>query len=411
MAYHPLDQRSAAQYLKRAGLFPKAAALTVTEIGDGNINMVFRVQDKHNGHSVILKHAFPYVRCVGESWPLSLDRIRIEADALEIQDRHVPALVPKVLHRNNEMALVVMEDLGRMEVMRKGMNKLRKYPRFADHISTFMANVLFFTSDLFLPAREKKALSGRFDNPLCGITEDLIFTEPYFDCARNNVNPALRPYCERVFWRKANLRLEASKLKEKFLTQGQCLIHGDLHTGSILANATETKVFDTEFAFVGPAAFDPGLLVGNLFINFLALDGKEFTQAQKSSYQRYVLESVREIYHLFELKFRKNWDEHSKEPAFAVAGFQDYYLRQMFADTLGFAAAEMIRRTHGLAHNIDVDEIQDPERRRDVQVSILETAEEIMLRRGRFRRMDEVVAVVGHRGLSTGIKRSRKSRN
>ena len=46
MAYHPLDQRSAAQYLKRAGLFPKAAALTVTEIGDGNINMVFRVQDK-----------------------------------------------------------------------------------------------------------------------------------------------------------------------------------------------------------------------------------------------------------------------------------------------------------------------------------------------------------------------------
>jgi 5-methylthioribose kinase len=411
MPYYPLDHRSAAQYVKEAGLFPKAAALNVTEIGDGNINMVFRVRDQHNGYSVILKHAFPYVRCVGESWPLTLDRIRIEADALEIQHRHVPALVPKVLHRNNEMALVVLEDLGRMEVMRKGMNRLYRYPRFADHISTFMADVLFFTSDLYLPAREKKALAGRFDNPLCGITEDLIFTEPYFDCPRNNVNPALRPYCEKVFWRKSNLRLEASKLKEKFLTQGQCLIHGDLHTGSILANAKETKVFDTEFAFVGPAAFDPGLLVGNLFINFLALNGKDFPRAKKAAYQRYVLESVQEIYRLFEQKFRKNWDAHSKEPAFAVAGFQDYYLRQMFEDTLGFAAAEMIRRIHGLAHNIDVDEIQDLERRRGAQIAILETAEEIMLRREQFKRMDEVVAVVRDRGLSTGARRSRATRN
>ncbi|MDD1650961.1 MAG: S-methyl-5-thioribose kinase [Methylococcaceae bacterium] len=411
MPYHPLDHHSAARYVKAAGLFPKASALNVTEIGDGNINMVFRLQDKHNGHSVILKHAFPYVRCVGKSWPLTLDRIRIEADALEIQHRYVPGLVPRILHRNNEMALVVMEDLGRMEVMRKGMNKLRKYGRFAEHISTFMANVLFFTSDLFLAAREKKALSGRFDNPLCQITEDLIFTEPYFDCARNKVNPALRPYCERVFWRKSALRLEAAKLKEKFLTQGQCLIHGDLHTGSILANATETKVFDSEFAFVGPAAFDPGLLVGNFFINFLSLNGKEFSRAEKRAYQRYVLESVRKIYQLFERKFRRNWDQHCKEPAFVVPGFQDYYLRQMFEDTLGFAATEMIRRTHGLAHNSDVDEIEDLTRRGDVQIAILETAEEIMLRRKEFRRMDEVVALVEQRGFSAEGQRPRKNRN
>jgi len=411
MPYYRLNQRSAAQYLKKAGLFPKAATLSVEEIGDGNINMVFRVRDRHNGGSLILKHAFPFVRCVGESWPLTLDRIRIEADALEIQERHVPALVPKVLHRNDEMALVVMEDLGRMEVMRKGMNKLREYDCFAEHISTFMANVLFFTSDLFLAAREKKALSARFDNPLCQITEDLIFTEPYFDCARNNVNPALRPYCKKVFWRKSGLRLEASKLKEKFLTQAQCLIHGDLHTGSILANSAETKVFDAEFAFVGPAAFDPGLLVGNFFINFLALNGKSFSQEQKRAYQRYVLESVRRIYRLFELKFRSNWDKHCKEPAFGVGGFQDYYLRQMFEDTLGFAAVEMIRRTHGLAHNADVDEIQDLECRRDVQVAILETAEEIMLRRREFRGMDDVLTVVGNKGLPTGPGRSSKNRD
>lgn len=404
MPYHHLNDHSVTQYLRAAGVFPKAAELAVTEIGDGNINMVFRVQEEKTGQSAILKQAFPYVRCVGESWPLTLDRIRIEADALEIQARHAPSLVPRILHRDDEMALFVMEDLSRLGVMRKGMNDLRRYPCFADHISTFMANVLFFTSDLFLPANEKKALSLRFNNPeLCRITEDLIFTEPYFDCPRNNINPALRAYCEKVLWRKAPLRLEASKLKEKFLTRAQCLIHGDLHTGSIFADAAETKVFDTEFAFVGPAAFDPGLLVGNFLINYLAWNGKPIPRQAKAAYQLYLLESVCEIYRLFERKFRQNWDQHSKEIAFGVPGFQDYYLRQLFEDTLGFAAAEMIRRTHGLAHNSDVDQIEDLAQRRDVQITILETAEEIMFRRGEFKRMEDVVELLESRPANSGV--------
>jgi 5-methylthioribose kinase len=399
MPYYRLDDHTAAEYLREAGVFPKTAALTVTEIGDGNLNMVFRVRNANNGKSTIVKQAIPYLRCVGESWPLTLDRMRIEADALEIQDRHAPGLVPKILHRNNEMALFVMEDLGRMGVMRGGMNNRRKYPDFAEHISTFMANLLFFTSDLFLSAADKKAMAIQFNNPeLCKITEDLIFTEPYFDCPRNNVNPALRPYLEKVFWKKTRLRLEASKLKELFLTQAQCLIHGDLHIGSIFADEKETKVFDTEFSFVGPAAFDPGLLIANFFINYLAWNGKEIPAKEKAAYQRYLLESVAEIHRLFDEKFHKNWDQHCKETAFNVAGYQDFYMRRMFEDTLGFAATEMIRRTHGLAHNSDVDQIEDLEKRRDVQISILEAGAKIMLCRHEFKRIEDVLKLMRKRG-------------
>ena len=42
----------------------------VQEVGDGNLNLVFIVEG--TAGSVIVKQALPYVRLVGESWPLPL---------------------------------------------------------------------------------------------------------------------------------------------------------------------------------------------------------------------------------------------------------------------------------------------------------------------------------------------------
>ncbi len=47
----------------------------------------------------------------------------------------------------------------------------------------------------------------------------------------------------------------------------QALIHGDLHTGSIMVNEQDTKVIDPEFAFYGPMGFDVGTLLANLLLN------------------------------------------------------------------------------------------------------------------------------------------------
>ena len=38
----------------------------------------------------------------------------------------------------------------------------------------------------------------------------------------------------------------------------EALIHGDLHTGSIMVTESETRVIDPEFAFYGPMGFDVG---------------------------------------------------------------------------------------------------------------------------------------------------------
>lgn len=70
------------------------AEVEISEVGDGNLNLVFIVRGPKN--TVVVKQALPYVRCVGESWPLTLDRAFYEAAALQEEGRHTPRLVPEV---------------------------------------------------------------------------------------------------------------------------------------------------------------------------------------------------------------------------------------------------------------------------------------------------------------------------
>ena len=84
--------------------------------------MVFQVrEDSGEGHSVIIKQALPYIRVIGESYPMTLDRARIECEVLQIQNEYDPGRVPKVYHYDSELALFIMEDLSKYEIMRKGL--------------------------------------------------------------------------------------------------------------------------------------------------------------------------------------------------------------------------------------------------------------------------------------------------
>jgi 5-methylthioribose kinase len=52
---------------------------------------------------VVVKQALPYVRCVGESWPLTLDRATFENNALVEQRSRCPSLVPEVLRADMQI--------------------------------------------------------------------------------------------------------------------------------------------------------------------------------------------------------------------------------------------------------------------------------------------------------------------
>ncbi len=364
---------------------------SVREVGDGNLNLVFIVEGPAGG--VAVKQALPYVRLVGESWPLPLSRAHYEHMALSEQARLCPGMTPAIIAYDEKLALIVMELLTPHIIMRRGMIAGTVYPGFAETISSFMAATLYFTSDLALPAAQKKARMAAFagNTALCKITEDLIFTDPYRIHPLNRwTSPQLDDLAAQ-FRADPEVKVAVSRLKLKFLTQTEAMLHGDLHTGSVMVTDTDTRIIDPEFAFYGPMGFDIGAVIANLLINYFSQDGHETAPGGRDAYRAWVLETIETVWTQFEAKFLAFWRAHPDGDAYPVSLFEDpdsadrleaeraAFMERLFADTLGFAAAKMIRRVLGLAHNIDLEWIENPDRRAACETRVLRLARDLMV--------------------------------
>ncbi len=394
--YRAHDGASLVAYLERlpdvaARLGGDARSWRVEEVGDGNLNLVFKIHGPTGG--LVVKQALPYVRLVGESWPLPLSRAHYEHMALTTQAKHVGPLVPEIYHYDETLALIVMELLEPHITLRRGMVAGTEFPRFADDISTFMAHTLFFTSDLALKAGAKKQMIAAFagNTALCKITEDLIFTDPYRVAPMNRwTAPQLDPYAAK--WRKdGDLKVAISRLKLKFLSSAEAMIHGDLHTGSVMLTQGDTRVIDPEFAFMGPMGFDTGAIIANLLLNYFAQDGHEERPGARQHYREWILKTIEVIWSSFAGKFLDCWKRQAEGDAYPHGLFQDgldaarldaerrAFMQKLWRDALGFAAAKMIRRILGLAHILDFESIEDPQVRATCEARALTLARDMMV--------------------------------
>ncbi|PKM70677.1 MAG: S-methyl-5-thioribose kinase, partial [Firmicutes bacterium HGW-Firmicutes-18] len=270
---------------EKLDFFAPDSDLEGKEIGDGNINYIFRVWDNKSGKSVIIKQAGHTAR-ISDAFVLSTDRTRIEAEILKLEHDLAPGLVPMVYKYDDVMSTCCMEDLSDHVIMRSALIQHQKFPRFADDISTFMVNTLLLTTDVVLDHKQKKAMVKSYINPeLCEISEDLVYTEPFNNYNnRNNVFPPNQKWVEQEIYNDKQLLLEAAKLKFEFLTHAQSLIHGDLHTGSIFIKPDSTKVIDPEFAFYGPMGYDIGNVIANLIFAWANADATMSNSAEKTDY-------------------------------------------------------------------------------------------------------------------------------
>lgn len=395
MAYRALSEQEAVEYVKALpGLFNEGATLASKEIGDGNLNLVFDIRDEATGKSVIVKQALPYARVVGESWPLTVDRARIESEALRIQHKFVPELVPQVYHFDQELALTVMENVGDHIIMRKGLIEGNRYPLFAKQIGKFLAHTLFYTSDLGANPFDKKALVGTFLNPeLCKITEDLVFTDPYENAPTNDFNPLIQKEVEAI-WNNKPLKLEIAKLKYDFLTRAEALLHGDLHTGSIFITPTSMKAIDPEFAYYGPIGFDIGAVIANLLLNFAGQHGLQKDQGERESYREYLLTTVEDVWNEFVSQFVQLWHKHAKERSAHVEGFWQSYVKRLIQDAAGFAGCKILRRVIGLAGVADLNSIEDPQTRAEAERLALAIGEALILGRGNVEESTDITDIV-----------------
>jgi 5-methylthioribose kinase len=378
------------------------AEWSISEVGDGNLNFVFIVKGTVRG--VAVKQALPYVRLVGESWPLPLSRSHYEYLALVHQARLAPGLVPAVLHHNEALALIAMELLEPHIIMRRGLISGVSYPRFVEDITTFLARTLFLSSDLAVPAAQKKEGIAAFagNHALCKITEDLIFTEPYFAAAQNRWTSPWLDATAAAFREDLDLHVAVSRLKLKFMARPEALIHGDLHTGSIMVTESQTKVIDPEFAFYGPMGFDLGAIIGNLLMGYLASAGHERSPGERRSFEAWMLETIENLWAEFFRKFIELWRSEASGDAYPATLFsgqagaarleveRQSYMERLFRDSVGFAAAKIIRRILGLAHNIDFELIEDPKLRAICEARSLRLARTMLLDTSSFRTIGAV---------------------
>lgn len=355
--------------------FKNAQKITCLEIGDGNLNYVYRVVNNDTNDSVIVKQAGTTAR-ISDEFVLSTTRNKIETEALILQHTLAPGLVPEIYLLDETMSCCVMEDLSHLTIMRTALTNFETFPNFAEHITDFMVNTLLRTSDVVLNHKDKKELVRTFINPeLCEISEDLVFTEPFHNqFNRNEVTPGNEQFVQTHLYSNEELHLEVAKLKFHFMNNSQSLLHGDLHTGSIFIDQNDTKMIDPEFAFFGPMGYDIGNIMANLIFAWArgdAYEQKEFTE--------WVENTLFDVLDLFDTKFNKAWDEHATEVVAKNSEFKQHYMQNILKDTAGMAGLELARRIVGLAKVKDITTIEPIENRLKAERLCLRVAQTLIL--------------------------------
>ncbi len=342
----------------------------ISEIGDGNLNLVFIVKSAQD--TVIVKQALPYVRLVGDSWPLPLKRAFYEYHALIRQEARDPGAVPKIFYFDETQAIIVMQFFTPHVILRHSLMAGIKHHSMAKTLGQFCARTLFRGSDLSMDTAKRKADVALFveSAELCDITETLVFSDPYFDAERNHHTPQLDTIVAQMR-ADIDLKVEAHHLKAKFCNNAETMLHGDFHTGSVMVTDTETKIIDPEFALYGPIGFDIGMLLGNFWMAYFAQPGHAKAPNERKEYQAWILSVVQEVWEVFVAEFSLLWRtertgilyEHSlfEDQGHTIASEQalNHRLQDIWQDTLGFAGVEMIRRTLSLAHIAENDTIKD----------------------------------------------------
>ncbi len=386
--YFLLDTDTVLDYCRdRLGCFGANARLRAEEIGDGNINYVFRVLDESAGKSVIIKQADKLLR--SSARPLDPYRSRIEAEALVLEYRFAPGQVPKVYNYDESMFAIAMEDISAYKNLRKELMAGRIYNRFAEDITGFLSDTLLPTTDMVMDRQEKKRLVQAFTNTeLCDISEDLVFTEPYYNYkSRNIISRGNEDFVSRHLYNDKKLKCEVAKLRHRFMNYNEALIHGDLHSGSIFINDSGIKVIDPEFAFYGPIGYDVGNVLGNMF---LALAASLCANIDKYTFISWCEHCIADIVDRFIAKFSEKYDRLVTFPLYNSLYKKDY-IRELIADSVGYAGTEMIRRTVGDSKVAEITGLPLSESKLAMERKIIKVGIEFIMHRYDYSRGEELV--------------------
>ena len=237
------------------------------------------------------------------------------------------------------------------------------------------------------------------------LQEDFVYTNPYMASPENKCNPLIEEEVRAVRANSA-LKVEIAEMKEAYMTHAEALIHADLHTGSIMLTADDTRVIDPEFCYFGPIAYDVGALLQNLVLNHLSHFGHTRDREAREEYQEYLLGMVRDVWNEFARKFDMLWRE-SPTGDLMPAKYWDYpggaeafaqmrarTMRRLLQEAAGHGGVKFLRRMMGIVNVWDIESIQDLPARAVAERAAIRIGSRWLLERGSFESVSDLTRIV-----------------
>lgn len=356
---------------EHSNFFDSNENLVCEEIGDGNINYVYRIFDTNTKKSLILKQADVQTRVRPDGY-LNPDRSIREAEVLKLYNECAPDFSPKIIYADPVMAAIIMEDIGSYSNLRTELMAGKIFYGIEKLIVRFIVDASLPSTDLVLAYQKKFKAAAKFYNPdLCKITEDLVFTHPYKDVRQRNILlPENADWLKKKFYEDSDLIARVAALKEKFNNYPQGLIHGDLHSGSIFVKneneETKIKIIDPEFAFYGPIAYD----LGNVLAHFIFAQGyAKYSplfvdeEKQRTDFLSWLENAKNNLFKFFHIFAKDFLVKNIKDPIYQNEIFIDNYIEKIKIDAVSFCGTELNRRIIGSAKTAEITNIKKIENR------------------------------------------------
>ena len=332
---------------------------TLEEDGDGFINFVFRVSD--GTYHLIVKQSRPDSR-FGAEIQVDANRSRFEYRSFQIRKAIVPDLIPDLYDCDNENNIFIMEDVSRLRISRFQLMKGVIFPHLADQIARYMAGTEFYTSEYYLDDEPYRELGVYFTNSKMRAIMDVgMFLNSVTpeDTVGRPLDPDFVTFSKRICADKRVL-LARQKLRHLFMSKGECLIHGDLHTSNVFAGENECKIIDMEYTFCGPFAYDLGYFLANFIAQYEAATFRPFpSEKDRKVFKEYCLSVIRDTYTKFCDYFISYCHEDSKEIYQNIPGLDEDFRLTTLREFIGFAATAQLGRICGVIPYPDYDDIDD----------------------------------------------------
>ncbi|KKO04812.1 hypothetical protein LCGC14_0081240 [marine sediment metagenome] len=228
----------------------------ISKAGEGNMNVVLRVAT--NLRSIIVKQSRPFVQKY-QNIPAPIDRIAVENTFYKaIENSNITSHIPTIIGFDPDTHILVMEDLGDCDDM-TFLYKQR-------NISNNQFNILIA---IIHQIHNTKPPSNFPDNiKMRELNHQHIFILPFLSdngFSLNDIQLGLQelslPYKE-----DESLKEKITFIGERYLSQGNTLLHGDYYPGSWMLKDNQLFIIDPEFGFLGFKEFDLGVMAAHLII-------------------------------------------------------------------------------------------------------------------------------------------------